>query len=1251
MVRVRTLRVATAFAAGILGASPAEGADLLVPRNGGEPIAIRSHRVTARVEDGIARTHVKQVFVNPQSRPLEAIYSFPLPEDASIVELSMTVADQRLEGLLAERREARRVYDSLVRRDKDPALLEQVGRSLYRLSVFPVMPAVETVIELTYVEPCAAIAGEVRYVYPLASQRSTATVERDFTATVEFATSARLLAIESPIEGMSTTALSEREGRASFEESKARLDRDLVVVARIATETPAMKVHTWRAPGGDAYFAAVLTAPRIADAAVIPRDFTFVLDVSGSMKGEKMAQAKRAVQWWIEQLGPRDRANLVLFSDVTRRFAEDPVDATPENRRALDEFISAAQPAGGTDLSAAVRAAGRHQGSEGRLAVSVLLTDGLPTSGETSATAIVSLAREAGDHGLVLHSFGIGEDVDPVLLDAIATAAHGSSEVLRTVGDVEQRLRAFLTRIGAPAIHGTALRIGGRLVDDTFPKAPYTIIRGEQFVITGRCGTAGEATIELDADFDDAALTMKAGADFGSPDQRIATGSIVARDLYAKQRLASLERVHRLRLGLDDAAYHAAVGAGRYDTKDEVIAAMIDVSLETGVQCAFTSFLALLPEDRQRLNPHDQGALQEALKRVAERRRVLASGGSSADPADSVASDSRPHANGFDGFVDSGDGGFLSGATAKNGAKATPGHGRPSGGGGGGGPNTPGAGPATGGGGSMGKKLPRPESFDSWKFWWEYNKERFFDPRPRVDDGDSRIASHDVTGPTPYRLTADDVENRIVPLLKSTLAEDDMDILDSAILALGRVLPASDAPLAFDDIVAKLESRYRLVQQSAILALGVLGAREAAPLLVEILIDSTKGRELLNLDAPVPDLHRSFAALALGYLGANETIPALKTAFESPGAGSRSVRASVLVALGLFEEGRDEIVAFLRDSLRDATLDEDTRGQIPIALARLGDRSSIAVFVTLATDPKTADRVRESAIIALGSLAEANDRDVIESLSSIMRDAPNDQDRHFAIIALADVAERALRGDLAGNREIVAAIRASLLSELRKRQYAQQAPWAGLALAIVGRALPIGSADRVEIEQALLEKFREETNPSILPAYALALGVVDAKVAAAEIQKLMLDTNELDLKGYCAVALGFLKHRDAQEPLRKYLLDDRDPRLRLQVATALGLMGDTGSIDLLVDAFARTKSLNGISSLARAIGLIGDRRAIDPLDALIRDRSSNGLARGFGCVALGMLAEKFERPWNTRISIGINYRTQVVALKEALDIL
>ncbi len=607
-------------------------------------------------------------------------------------------------------------------------------------------------------------------------------------------------------------------------------------------------------------------------------------------------------------------------------------------------------------------------------------------------------------------------------------------------------------------------------------------------------------------------------------------------------------------------------------------------------------------------------------------------------------------------------GGGSGGPTTGGGGPQTPGGG-PGGPGGGPGPGGGKGGPSTGGGGGLGKKSQRGEGFESWQFWWEYNKDRFVNVRERLAEAGntatgtsgfligqgSKVAASNSTRPT-----ADEVNTKIVPLLKSVLTEDDMDIVDSAVLSLGRIVQKDAAASCINELKTALTSKYNSVQQSTILALGVLGSKDAVPVLIDILNDTPNGRSALKVNGSVQDLHRAFAALALGYIGSPDTIPVLKDAVTKNGVEKKTIRGMAIVALGLFHDGKEEIVSFLMDQLKDEKMDEDTAGQIPVSLARLSAESSLPTLLKLATGRKTNARIEESSIIALGSLAQPKDKEVVDALLEKIKDGQNDQARHFSIMALADIAERALKDEKAdqeANKAFAAGITKSLFNELSKAKQKAHEPWAGIALAIIARNYGPDSRERVEIQTKLDEKFEEEKNPSYQPAYAIALGICNSQISKQKILALMDDTKERGLKGFCAIALGLLKANDAKETIRKYVADDADPKFRLQVATSLGLLGDVGATDLLVQQFQNAKTLNVISSLARAIGLIGDSKAVAPLISLVSDKRATGLARGFGCVALGLLAEKSDLPWNAQISMGINYRTQISSLKEVLDIL
>lgn len=471
--------------------SPADAAGLLVPRDGSAPIQLQSHRVTVTIDDGLARTTVRQTFINPHRRALEAIYVFPVPEQAALVDLVMEAGGQRLEGLLAERRAARSAYDAIVRKGKDPALLEQIGRSTFRLSVFPVLPDQETMVELTWIEVVPLQAGEYRYVYPLALAGSLTSTERDLTLDVTVRSSAPMVSVSSPSSAMATALVSPHEARASFERSRATLDQDLTVVAKVSAQEPSLGARVFKNPGGDAFFAAVITPPDLTPDRMLPRDVTLALDVSGSMQGAKLDQARSAAIQMITDLRETDRANVILFNSFLRRFREEPVPMTAENRRDALRFVADATATGGTALGDVIEAISQAPTTRGRPSIAVVLTDGLPSVGKTDPGDIVRAARVAGNRSMQVWTFGVGHDVDAALLDGVAAATGARCEIFRDKEEIEPRLRAFSARTASPAIADLRLTVGGRVVDGALPHPLGVAYLGEQVVITGRVPGSG----------------------------------------------------------------------------------------------------------------------------------------------------------------------------------------------------------------------------------------------------------------------------------------------------------------------------------------------------------------------------------------------------------------------------------------------------------------------------------------------------------------------------------------------------------------------------------------------------------------------------------------------------------------------------------------------------------------------------------------------------------------------------------------
>ncbi|MFO0980368.1 MAG: hypothetical protein U1E76_01270 [Planctomycetota bacterium] len=576
------------------------------------------------------------------------------------------------------------------------------------------------------------------------------------------------------------------------------------------------------------------------------------------------------------------------------------------------------------------------------------------------------------------------------------------------------------------------------------------------------------------------------------------------------------------------------------------------------------------------------------------------------------------------------------------------------------GPAVPGA--VAGGGqrartGNVGQRRSGGEGFEQWEFWWEYNKEPYLNLRQRLADsiksgsGAIGVGRGNREGAvSTNRATVEDVKNEILPALIPALSESDADIVDSAVLAIGRTLPRDNADLGFQAIVDTLKSSYTSAQESATLSLGVLGHEKAVEVLIELMNDTPKARsQYLQSAKPTPNLVRAFAAVSLGMIGQKDSIALLKQAIDKEADSMKDLKSSAIVALGMFKSNQEEIVQYLLNLMDNRDLDRMVRAFAPTSIAKLGDVAKPAVpkFLQTVKSDKTDNDMLRSSVIALGKLATMDQKDVIDALKAVALEQQEIQSRHFAFIALAEIGARDKTFE--ANAEAHQGLLSFFLEEVSRPKQPTSLPWAGLALSIYARSQ---SAQLAQSIPKVRQAFEDTNNPSYKAAMAIALGLMSATDTATLIQKELERSNDQPFKGYAAVALGMMRHVVAADSLREAIKQKGiDWKYRLQLARSLGLMNDVAAVPTLVEELVDAKTLSESSSIAQALGLIGDKSAIDPLKNILSDKTKNGKQRGFAAVALGLLAEKSDLPWNAEISVGLNYRAKTAAISEILDIL
>jgi Ca-activated chloride channel homolog len=486
------------------------------------PLKVKSIRFDAKITDQVAVTHVEQVFENDTPYLLEGVYFFPLPDNVSITEFAMWDGDKRLVGEARPRDEARRIYNDIVRSRRDPALLEYAGKNLFQASVFPIQPHSDKKVELTYSQVLRNEGGTVAYRYPLGtgwqsqagwqpaprplSQSPGTLRESDaenpqarpsgssfgqISAVIEISSKAAIKGIYSPSHEIDVKRDGERKARLSFE-SRGGAQADFQLFYSFSDKDFGLSLLTYRDPGKDGFFL-LLVSPKanLDEREVSAKDVIFVLDTSGSMAEEgKIDKAKAALRHGVSSLNSRDRFNIVSFAGEERLMSERLITADDNGRKQALEFIERMRATGGTNINDALMSAFKQIQTGDQAGVRpqmiVLLTDGQPTVGETKAGAIFANVKQAIKQGVRLFTFGVGYDVNTVLLDGLANENRGTVAYIEPKEDIEVKVSNFFAKVNNPVLSDVKIDWGGVETDLVYPRATPDIFHGAQLVLMGR---------------------------------------------------------------------------------------------------------------------------------------------------------------------------------------------------------------------------------------------------------------------------------------------------------------------------------------------------------------------------------------------------------------------------------------------------------------------------------------------------------------------------------------------------------------------------------------------------------------------------------------------------------------------------------------------------------------------------------------------------------------------------------------------
>lgn len=504
-----------AFGQGTLEAAEDEGAS--------RPFVLEHTDVVAEVTGFVSAVTVTQRFKNPFEKPVEAVYVFPLPENAAVDEMTLTAGTRVIRATIQKREEARRQYEQAKAQGRRAALLDQERPNIFTQSVANLLPGESVQVSLRYVAPLRFDDGAYTFNFPMVvgprympgaplagASQGTGTMPdtdrvddasrlsppvqrtgRDISVEVRLETGAVIEELWSVSHALQADRTSSSRAVVTLDAADRVPNKDFILRWKVSgPETRAAVVSTG---GSEGTFALMLNPEaQPSNDEVLPKEMVFVIDTSCSMGGAPLDAAKQAMALAMKQMNPRDSFMLIDFADTASSFHDSPLPNTPENVKKALRYLDSLPSGGGTNQLAGIRRALDRPADGERLRVVLLMTDGFIGN----EVEIFHETQRLLGNGRVF-GFGIGESVNHFLLARLSEEGRGFYQYVRTDEDPTEAVGRFVRRISKPLMTDVTIDWGGLQVVDVLPRKVPDLFDAQPVVLLGRYRNGGPATITL----------------------------------------------------------------------------------------------------------------------------------------------------------------------------------------------------------------------------------------------------------------------------------------------------------------------------------------------------------------------------------------------------------------------------------------------------------------------------------------------------------------------------------------------------------------------------------------------------------------------------------------------------------------------------------------------------------------------------------------------------------------------------------
>lgn len=538
--------------------------------------AVKYHKVSVKVRDQVADVTIDQAFTNTGNGMIEVEYIFPLPPNAAIDALTLIVDGKEFQGKVLKADEARRIYESIVRQKKDPALLEYVDYGMYKTSAFPLQPGKDVRVVVHYSDVCKKDRDLVEVFYPLNTEKFSSRPIDEVEVKVDIQSKGDISAVYSPTHELTVKRPAANHVIATWNVQKQTPATDFRLLYQPAAEAVEATVLSYRPRDNeDGYFLMLASPrPRADKDAIAPKDLVVLLDRSGSMAGDKLEQAKASLSYVLKNLNKGDRFNVVVYCDSIDPLFEGLVDNTPENVDKALKMLDRVDARGGTNIHDSLATAlGMLQKGAERSQYVLFLTDGRPTIGTTDEKAILKNTKSANASDARVFAMGIGYDVNVRLLDKLVRENKGVSGYVKEKEPLEAKISNLYAKIRNPVMTGLVASLVGSKTTMTYPQVLGDLFDGDQIVLVGRYDAPGKTDLLIKGRF------MGKDVSFEYPVELAAKS-----DKFSYAFVEQLWAVRRIGFLLDQIQLNGE--------SSEVVDELVRLSKQYGIITPYTSFLA-----------------------------------------------------------------------------------------------------------------------------------------------------------------------------------------------------------------------------------------------------------------------------------------------------------------------------------------------------------------------------------------------------------------------------------------------------------------------------------------------------------------------------------------------------------------------------------------------------------------------------------------------------------------------------------